>query len=63
MKLLVNVFWPAWEWGPMNMPDLGYISDRGSPRARREDRSSVFEVGTLMDTVGCSYVRLRTRLS
>lgn len=25
-SLLVNVFWPAWEWGPCNRPDLRYIS-------------------------------------
>jgi predicted phage terminase large subunit-like protein len=25
-SLLVSVFWPAWEWGPMNMPGLRYLS-------------------------------------
>lgn len=25
-SLLVNVFWPAWEWGPMNLPHLRTIS-------------------------------------
>lgn len=25
-SLLVNVFWPAWEWGPMNMPHLRYLA-------------------------------------
>jgi predicted phage terminase large subunit-like protein len=24
-SLVVNVFWPAWEWGPCNMPHLRYI--------------------------------------
>jgi predicted phage terminase large subunit-like protein len=24
-SLLVNVFWPAWEWGPKNMPGLRYV--------------------------------------
>ena len=24
-SLLVNVFWPAWEWGPMNKPHLSYL--------------------------------------
>lgn len=24
-SLLITVFWPAWEWGPMNMPHLRYI--------------------------------------
>lgn len=23
---LVNVMWPAWEWGPLNRPDLRYMS-------------------------------------
>lgn len=25
-SLLVNVFWPAWEWGPKGMPWLRYVS-------------------------------------
>lgn len=25
-SLTTNVFWPAWEWGPMNRPDLRFIS-------------------------------------
>lgn len=25
-SLLTNVFWPAWEWGPMNMPHLRYVT-------------------------------------
>lgn len=24
-SLLTNVFWPAWEWGPCNMPHLRYV--------------------------------------
>jgi len=24
-SLLVNVWWPAWEWGPMNMPSMRYV--------------------------------------
>lgn len=28
---LVNVFWPAWEWGPRNRPDLRYMSWSYSP--------------------------------
>lgn len=24
-SLLANVFWPAWEWGPMNLPHLRYV--------------------------------------
>jgi hypothetical protein len=25
-SLMVNVFWPAWEWGPMNMPYLRHLA-------------------------------------
>lgn len=25
-SLTTNVFWPAWEWGPMGMPHLRYVS-------------------------------------
>ena len=25
-SMTVNVFWPAWEWGPLGRPDLRYIS-------------------------------------
>jgi predicted phage terminase large subunit-like protein len=25
-SLLTNVFWPSWEWGPKNRPDLRYVS-------------------------------------
>jgi hypothetical protein len=25
-SLLCSVFWPAWEWGPCNMPHMRYIS-------------------------------------
>lgn len=25
-SLMVNVFWPAWEWGPMGMASLRYVS-------------------------------------
>ena len=24
-SLITNVFWPAWEWGPRNMPHLRYV--------------------------------------
>lgn len=24
-SLLVNVFWPSWEWGPKNMPSMRYV--------------------------------------
>jgi len=25
-SLTVNVFWPAWEWGPMGLPHLRYVA-------------------------------------
>lgn len=25
-SMLVNVFWPAWEWGPCNRPELRYVN-------------------------------------
>lgn len=25
-SLLTNVFWPAWEWGPLNMPHMRFLS-------------------------------------
>lgn len=25
-SLLTDVFWPAWEWGPMNLPHMRYVS-------------------------------------
>jgi hypothetical protein len=25
-SLCLNVFWPAWEWGPMNMPYLRHLA-------------------------------------
>ena len=31
-SMLVNVFWPAWEWGPRNRPDLRYMSWSYDPR-------------------------------
>lgn len=42
-SLIVNVFWPAWEWGPAGKPNLKYVcssykealTDRDSRRMRR----------------------------
>lgn len=42
-SLIVNVFWPAWEWGPVGKPNLKYVcssykealTDRDSRRMRR----------------------------
>ena len=48
---LVNVIWPAWEWGPKNRPDLRYMSWSYSPdltaeaneQCRRIIRSEVYQ--------------------
>lgn len=34
---LVNVFWPAWEWGPRRRPDLRYISWSYSAKLTERD--------------------------
>lgn len=35
-SMLVDVFWPAWEWGPKNRPDLRYMSWSYSPELTKE---------------------------
>ena len=36
-SLLVNVFWPSWEWGPCNMPHLRYVcTSHSQPLAIRD---------------------------
>src|SRR6202142_2095026 len=25
-SMMTDVFWPAWEWGPMNMPTMRYVA-------------------------------------
>lgn len=39
-SMLVNVFWPAWEWGPQNRPDLRYISWSYSPSLTSRDNEN-----------------------
>lgn len=39
-SMLVNVFWPAWEWGPRNRPDLRYMSWSYDPRLTEEANDS-----------------------
>lgn len=39
-SMLVNVFWPAWEWGPRNRPDLRYISWSYAPRLTVRDNEN-----------------------
>lgn len=36
-SLTTNVFWPAWEWGPKNMPWLRYVSASYSERLTIRD--------------------------
>jgi hypothetical protein len=36
-SLLVQVFWKAWEWGPMGMPHLRYVSFSYSPHLTERD--------------------------
>ena len=36
-SLLVNVFWPAWEWGPMDMAHLRYVTFSYSARLTMRD--------------------------
>lgn len=38
-SLLVNVFWPAWEWGPQNMPHLRTVSFSYSPELTQRDNA------------------------
>jgi predicted phage terminase large subunit-like protein len=36
-SLLVDVFWPAWEWGPMNMPHMRYVAFSYTPDITERD--------------------------
>lgn len=36
-SMATNVFWPAWEWGPMNMPHLQYLSAAYSDSLTQRD--------------------------
>jgi hypothetical protein len=40
-SLLVDVFWPAWEWGPCNMPYLRYIAFSYSDAITTRDNNKV----------------------
>jgi hypothetical protein len=40
-SLLVNVFWPAWEWGPCNMPHMRYISFSYSDEITTRDNNKM----------------------
>lgn len=36
-SLLVDVFWPAWEWGPMDMPHMRYVAFSYTPDLTERD--------------------------
>lgn len=38
-SLTVNVFWPAWEWGPMGLPHLRYVAFSYSPELTERDNA------------------------
>jgi hypothetical protein len=41
-SLLTDVFWPAWEWGPMNMPHMRYVAFSYSDGDRGDDSGRAF---------------------
>ena len=45
-SLTVNVFWPAWEWVPMNMPHNRYISASYSSQLTERDNDRFIQVIT-----------------
>lgn len=45
-SMLVNVFWPAWEWGPRNMPATRYISASYSQHLSVRDNQRFLRVIT-----------------
>jgi hypothetical protein len=40
-SMLVDVFWPAWEWGPMNMPHLRYVAFSYTDRITTRDNNKL----------------------
>lgn len=40
-SLLVNVFWPAWEWGPMGLPHLRTVAFSYSPDLTERDNNKL----------------------
>ena len=43
-SLTVNVFHPAWEWGPLNMPHTRYISASYSSSLTERDNDRLIQV-------------------
>jgi phage terminase large subunit-like protein len=49
---LLNVFWPAWEWGPQNMPGLRYLAASYSGElASRDNGGDVGRFSRLINSV------------
>ena len=44
-SLLTNVFWPAWEWGPKNMPHLRYVCASHSLDLAIRDSTKMRQIG------------------
>ena len=40
-SLILNVFWPSWEWGPRNMPHLRYVAASHSERLSIRDSTKM----------------------
>ena len=47
-SLMTDVFWPAWEWGPQNLPHMRYIAAAYTASLTRRDNTRFRRV--LMDT-------------
>jgi hypothetical protein len=45
-SLLVDVFWPAWEWGPMNMPHMRYVAFSYSEGITTRDNNKMVRLVT-----------------
>ena len=43
-SLMLNVWWPAWEWGPRNMPATRYISTSYSSSLTERDNARLLRV-------------------
>jgi hypothetical protein len=45
-SLLTDVFWPAWEWGPMNMPHMRYVAFSYSEGITARDNNKMVRLVT-----------------
>jgi hypothetical protein len=52
-SLLVNVFWPAWEWGPCDLPHMRYISFSYSDEITTRDNNKMVRPSTAQPTSNC----------